>query len=348
MFKKLFSTFHIPVRLHFIFWISYFIFNFIRYGSINDDYWYSFKSNLVEFPLNIIITYFTIYYLIPKFILKKKYFNFFVLFILALILFYLVRTGLNYILVTKNIWPEASGLQRAFTFNHVIEVTIGAVYVIAFVSAIKLTFEWIREKGKNDELQKVQLQTELNFLKTQIQPHFFFNTLNNLYSLVIKKSPNAPDVVMKLSEIMQYVIYEVKESKISLLKEINYIYSYLELEKLRYGNRVVSDLRIKGNIDELKIPPLLFLPFIENCFKHGVKNNENVKVDINFEVRNNFLYFTVSNTFQNNEETTIKHGIGIENVKRRLQLLYNKDFSLKTSVENNKFKVLLKLPIDED
>jgi two-component system, LytTR family, sensor kinase len=348
MFKKLFSTFHIPVRLHILFWTAYFIFNFVRYGSINHDYWYSFKSNLVEFPLNIIITYFTIYYLIPKFILKKKYFKFFVLFILALILFYLVRTGLNYILVTKNIWPEASGLQKAFTFNHVVEVTIGAVYVIAFVSAIKLTFEWIREKGKNDELQKMQLQTELSFLKTQIQPHFFFNTLNNLYSLVIKKSPNAPDVVMKLSEIMQYVIYEVKEPKISLLKEINYIYSYLELEKLRYGNKVISDLSIKGNIDELKIPPLLFLPFIENCFKHGIKNNDNVKVDINFEVRNNFLYFTVSNTFQNNKETPIKHGIGIENVRRRLQLLYDKDFSLKTSVENNKFKVLLKLPIDED
>ncbi len=348
MFKKLFSTFHIPIRFHLLFWTSYFTFNFVRYGSINNDYWYSFKSNLVEFPLNIIITYFTIYYLIPKFILKKKYFNFFVLFILALILFYLVRTGLNYILVTKNIWPEAAGLQRAFTFNHVVEVTIGAIYVITFVSAIKLTFEWIREKGKNDELQKMQLQTELNFLKTQIQPHFFFNTLNNLYSLVIKKSPDAPDAILKLSEFMQYVIYEVKEPEISLLKEINYIYSYLELEKLRYGNKVVSDIRINGNIDELKIPPLLFLPFIENCFKHGVKNNDNVKVYINFELRNNFLYFTVSNTFQNNKETPIKHGIGIENVKRRLLLLYDKDFSLKTSVKDNKFNVLLKLPINED
>ncbi len=348
MFKKLFSTFHIPVRYHFIFWISYFIFNFIRFGSINHDYWYSFKSNLVEFPLNIIISYFTIYYLIPKYILSKKYFKFFIWFAVSLFLFYMVRTALNYILVTKNIWPEAEGLHKAFSFDHVVEVTIGAVYVIAFVSAIKLTFEWIREKSKNDELQKVQLQTELNFLKTQIQPHFFFNTLNNLYSLVIKKSPNAPDVVLKLSEIMQYVLYEVKEPKISLLKEINYLYSYLELEKLRYGNKVKSNIRIEGNIDDLEIPPLLFLPFIENCFKHGVKNNDNVKVDISFEISSNFLFFTVKNTIHKNELKSVKHGIGIENVNRRLELLYGNKYKLDTNINNNIFQVRLKLPINEN
>lgn len=261
----------------------------------------------------------------------------------------MVRTGLSYILVTKNIWPEMEGFHRAFSFDHVVEVTIGAIYVIAFVSAIKLTFEWMREKSKNDELQKVQLQTELNFLKTQIQPHFFFNTLNNLYSLVINKSPNAPDVVMKLSEIMQYVLYEAKEPKISLLKEIDYLYSYLELEKLRYGEKVISDISIEGNIDDLEITPLLFLPFIENCFKHGVKNSDNVKVEISFEIRRNFLYFTVQNTIKKNQLKSVKHGIGIENVNRRLQLLYGNRYILDTGVvDNNIFKVLLKLPINEN
>jgi len=345
MFKKLFSRFHIPIRLHIIFWATYFIFNFIRYGSINNDYWYSLKSNLVEFPLNIIITYFTIYFLIPKYIVKKKYFQFFILLILSLILFYSVRTGLNYILVTKEIWPEAEGLHNAFTFDHIVEVTIGVVYVIALVSAIKLTFEWIQEKRKNDELQKIQLQTELDLLKSQIQPHFFFNTLNNLYALVIKKSPNAPDVVLKLSEIMQYVIYDVNEPKISLLKAINYIHSYLELEKLRYGSQIKSNLSIHGNIDEIEIPPLIFLPFIENCFKHGTKNNDDIKVDIAFEVNNNFLFFTVKNTFHNIDEIRVKRGLGIKNVERRLQLLYDKEFTLETKIDNNNFNVYLKLPI---
>lgn len=348
MFKKVFSEFRIPVRFHLLFWTLYFIFNFFRFATINNDYWYSLKSNLIEFPLNIVITYFTIYFLIPRYILKKKYIHFFALFTLSLILFYLVRTGLNYILVTKEIWPEAQGNQEPFTLIHVVELIIGAVYVIALVSAIKLTYDWVNEKRRNDELQRAQLQTELNFLKSQIQPHFFFNTLNNLYALVIKNSPNAPNVVMKLSEIMQYVLYEVKEPRIGLMKSINYLYSYLELEKLRYGDRVKSEISIDGNIEDIEIPPLLFLPFIENCFKHGTGHQGDIKVLIDFVIKDNFLYFTVQNTFSKNKNTAPKHGIGIKNVKRRLDLLYGNKYSLKTKSKLNIFTVNLKLPLDEN
>ncbi|MCA0931207.1 histidine kinase [Lutimonas saemankumensis] len=348
MFRKLFSEFRIPLRYHLLFWLIYFVFNFFRFASINNDYWYSLKSNLIEFPLNIVITYFTIYYLIPRFILKKKYLQFFLLFIPSLLLFYLIRTGLNYILVSENIWPEAQGNQEPFTVIHVVELVIGAIYVIALVSAIKLTYDWANEKKRNEDLQRVQLQTELNFLKSQIQPHFFFNTLNNLYALVIKQSPNAANVVMKLSEIMQYVLYEVKEPKISLLKSINYLYSYLELEKLRYGDRVKSEISIDGDIDEVEVPPLLFLPFIENCFKHGARNQEDINVLISFAVQDNFLYFTVTNNYVKPVEAKPKHGIGIENVKRRLQLLYGSEYSLKIRAKVNEYSVNLKLPLHED
>ena len=345
MFKNLVADFKIPIRFHFLFWSTYFIFNVIRFGSLNNDYWYSLKSNLVEFPLSIIYTYFIIYFIIPKFIVKKKYVQFFIYFILSLVIFYLIKTGLIYLLVTKNVWPENEGF-NAFTFDHIVEVTIGVLYVAALGATLKLTYEWVNEKRRNEELQKTQLQTELNFLKTQIQPHFFFNTLNNLYALVINKSENAPDVVLKLSEIMQYILYEVKEPKISLLKAINYIYSYLELEKLRYGDKVKSDIQIIGNIDEVDVPPLLFLPFIENCFKHGTFNNDNIKVDITFEIKDNFLFFTVENTFEKNDEKSVRQGIRIENVKRRLQLLYGDNFTLNTTINKNNFKVLLKLPLE--
>lgn len=336
------------MRYHLLFWVIYFIFNFFRFASINNDYWYSLKSNLIEFPLNIVITYFTIYYLIPKFILKKKYLQFFLLFSFSLLMFYLVRTGLNYILVTKNIWPEAQGVQEPFTLIHVVELVIGAIYVIALVSAIKLTYDWVNEKKRNDDLQRMQLETELNFLKSQIQPHFFFNTLNNLYALVIKKSPNAPNVVLKLSEIMQYVLYEVKEPKISLMKSINYLYSYLELETLRYGERVKSEISIDGNIDDVEVPPLLFLPFLENCFKHGTNHDEDINVAITFVVKDNFLYFTVENNYVPRSDRKTKHGIGIENVKRRLQLLYGNDYQLRTRSKGNIYTVNLKLPLYEN
>jgi LytS/YehU family sensor histidine kinase len=283
--------------------------------------------------------------LIPRFILKKKYLQFFLYFVMSLVIFYIVRTGLNYLLVSKDLWPEAQGQQEPFTLIHIVEVMIGTIYVVALVSAIKLAYDWISEKRKNDELQRIQLQTELDFLKSQIQPHFFFNTLNNLYALVIKQSPNAPDVVMKLSEIMQYVLYEVKEPKVSLLKAINYLHSYLELEKLRYGDRVKSDISIEGDIDDVDIPPLIFLPFIENCFKHGVKEEGDIKVNINFAVRGKFLYFSVENSLDGNKDSAPKHGIGIENVKRRLDLLYGKKYALETAASDETFKVFLKLPL---
>jgi len=153
-------------------------------------------------------------------------------------------------------------------------------------------------------------------------------------------------VVLKLSEIMQYVLYDAKEGKINLLKEINYIYSYLDLEKLRYGDKVKSEIKIIGNIDDIEIPPLLFLPFIENCFKHRDTNNDDIKVDIRFEITNNFLFFTISNTFHQPNKKKQKYGIGIENVKRRLQLLYGENFTLKTKIKKPVFKVLLKFPIE--
>ena len=339
------TSYKIPLKYHFIFWISYFLFNFIRWGSYFNDYLYSLKSNLVEFPLHIIIVYFNIYYLIPRFIVNKKYFKYFLYFSCSLGVIYLLRTSLNYLLVSKNIWPEAVGLHSAFSFNHVVAVILGEIYVIALVSAIKLTVDWIFEKKKNDSLIKEQLSNELKFLRTQIQPHFFFNTLNNLYALTLEKSDNAPVVILKLSEMMQYVLYDVKDTNISLLKEINYIHNYLELEKLRYGDHVSSKLNVVGNVGNIKVPPLLFLPFIENCFKHGATNSDHIIVDISFQKKGKELLFKVENNFNFHNKIEIKHGIGINNVKRRLHLLFQDKFKLKINTEGNKFVVVLKIPI---
>jgi len=328
------------------FWVGYFTFNIIRWGSYFDDYWYSVKSNLVEFPLHIILVYVNIYFFIPKFILTKKYKSYIFLFILSLGLVYVIRTELNYFLVTKNIWPEAETTQQAFTFNHIIAVILGEVYVVAFASAIKLTFDWIYEIKRSKELEKVQLRTELNFLKSQIQPHFFFNTLNNLYALTLEKSEVAPSVVLKLSDIMQYVLYDAKEPLISLFNEINYIQVYLDLERLRYGDKIESTTNIIGDIEDIHVPPLLFLPFIENCFKHGIKENEQIQLTINFEnVKNKWLIFKVENTYNKLSELNSKHGIGIKNVERRLQLLFKDNFDLKVTSTQNTYSMRLKIPI---
>ena len=336
----------IPIKYHFIFWITYFSLNIIRWGSYFNDYWYSIKSNLVEFPLHILIVYYNIYYLFPYFILKKKYYKFFVYFILSLTFLYLLRTGLNYLLVSENIWPEADGIQNAFTFNHVVAVILGEIYVIAFASSIKLIFDWIYENNRAESLQANQLKTELQFLKAQIQPHFFFNTLNNLYALTLERSKQAPEVVLKLSEIMEYILYDAKEPRIRLLNEINYIQNYIDLEKLRYGDKVSVQINMQGNIETQSVPPLLFLPFIENCFKHGAVENNKLNVLIEFEVtHNNVLRFYVINNYNSFPQNKTNHGIGNQNVLRRLELLYKDKFSLDIKTEDESYIVELLIPL---
>jgi len=341
------SSYTIPLKYHVIFWASYFIFNVIRWGSYYQDYWYSFKSNLVTFSMSMILVYVNIYVLFPKFILKKNYAKYLLSFLVVLCVFYVVRTELIYSFINENVWPESDSPQKAYSFNHILVVFLTGIYDVALVTTIKLTADWIFEKKRTEQLQKIQLRTELNFLKTQIQPHFFFNTLNNLYALSIEKSDKAPEMILKLSEIMQYVLYDAKEPKISLLKEINYINNYLELEELRFGKSVTYDLDIVGNIDDVFVPPLLFLPFIENCFKHGTKENDRMKVEINFEKISEQLVFSVKNNFNKNSTTILntKHGIGILNVKRRLKLLYNENYKLKTNIFEQEFDVNLKIPI---
>ncbi len=337
----------IPIRYHIYFWVTYFIINVIRWGSYFGDYVYSFKSNLVEFSIHIILAYFTLYYLLPKYIIKRKYKIFILYFFFLLILVYFIRTGLNYFLVSHNIWPEALNNQKAFTLNHFIAVVFGEIYVIALVSGIKLTADWLVEKTRLEQLKKEKLKTELQLLKSQIRPHFFFNTLNNLYALTLEKSDLAPELVLKLSDVMEFVIYDSKKNKISLGEEIKYIKNYIAIEKIRFKNRVAEQITYDKSILNIQIPPLLFLAFVENSFKHGLINQKKMEITISFKKTNsNQLLFSITNTYKPKQEfKNKKHGMGIKNIKRRLELLYQNQYTLKITPQENVFTVSISIPI---
>lgn len=336
----------IPFKYHVIFWLGYFIFNVVRWGSYFNDYWYSLKSNLVEFPIHIIVVYINVYWLIPKLILRKRYWTYLFSLIGMLAMVYLVRTGLNYVLVTKNIWPEAESVGQFLQLNHIIAVVLGELYVVTFVSAIKLLIDWTIEKQRNEDLAKLQLSTELKYLRTQIQPHFFFNTLNNLYALTLIKSDNAPQLVIKISDMMEYVLYEVNSTKAGLLDEINYINNFIDIARLRFNESIDCETDITGDIEDVEVPPLLLLPFIENCFKHGLKDSEKVNVTMSFEIiKRDYLEFTLVNSFNPKSNITNVDGIGIANTKRRLSLLFANDYVLETKIEGDLFHLFLKIPI---
>jgi len=322
------------------------LFNTLKWGHYFDDYWYSLKSNIVEFTIHIFIVYGHIFYLIPKFIYKKKYKTYFGVMLLILGLFYVIRTELNILLVTKEIWPESEFPSHFFDIDHILQVTLGEIYVISFVTAIKFVAEWFIEKKKNEELARLQLNTELKYLRTQIQPHFFFNTLNNLYALTLIKSENAPRLVLKLSDMMQYILYEVEASKVSLLQEINHINNFLDIEHLRFPNKIEAEMDITGNIDDVEVPPLLFLSFIENCFKHGLSDDHKISIQMGFEITNdNYLVFKLSNSFDSSKNEESKHGIGLQNAERRLQLLFGNNFKLYANAVDNMYSLFLKIPV---
>jgi LytS/YehU family sensor histidine kinase len=199
--------------------------------------------------------------------------------------------------------------------------------------------DWLKEHKRLTDLEKIQMETELMFLKTQISPHFFFNTLNNIYSLAIEKSDKTPKIILKLSDLMRYLLYETKPKRQRLEKEIMCIQDYLDLERIRYGENLEINMDISGDISDKKIAPILLLSFVENSIKHGAnKNIGKIKIDIDFQIKEDFLYFKISNPipaiskYQNSIEN--QGGIGLDNVKKRLALGYKKN-QYKLDIEQN-------------
>jgi two-component system LytT family sensor kinase len=337
---------NIKTQHHFWFWLVYFLLNFLRWGAYFNDYTYSLKSNIVEFGLDIPLAYFNLFILIPRYVMTSKYYKYILSILISLILFYLLRTGLIYYIVSKDIWPEANREYKPFEINHIISVCIGELYVLAMVSSIYLTLIWLAERERNRALKENQFKMELKYLKSQIQPHFFFNTLNNLYALSLESSNKVSDVILKLSKLMEYVLYDVKGIKFAtLIKEIDYIQNYIEIEKLRFENVEVT-INLESNIDDVKVPPLLLISLIENAFKHGGANNKNLKIRINFKIINDsILQFEILNNFVLSHNLKTKKGIGLMNTKKRLKLIFLNNFKLEQQVKFNYYIIRLQIPI---
>jgi sensor histidine kinase YesM len=280
--KRLFK---ITRRHHVLFWSVYFLLNMLRWGNYFDDYLYSLKTNIIGFPVHMILVYLNIIVLMPRFVYKRKYFMYIIFLIASLLLMVFMKFNLTFFLVSENIWPEGPSVIHDFTFTYAIDMMIGELYVITFVTAIKITMDWLEEQKRVAALEKMQSDTELLFLRSQISPHFFFNTLNNIYSLSIEKSEKTPRIILKLSELMRYLLYETKTKRQSLEKEIICIQNYLDLERIRYGELLKINMNISGDILDKKIAPILLLSFVENAFKHGAnKNIGNVTIDIDFRI----------------------------------------------------------------
>ncbi|MBP4136898.1 sensor histidine kinase [Flavobacterium geliluteum] len=343
------KLYRIPLHYHIIFWLTYFLFNTFRWGSYFNDYLYSFKTNLLGFPIHMTLCYLNILIFMPYLVYRKKYILYIISVLAAIFMMVIVKFNLTYLLITHEVWPEGPETIDKLTLNYTIDMMMGELYVITFVTAIKITLDFLKEQKRVTDLERSQLETELLFLKSQISPHFFFNTLNNIYSLSVEKSNKTPKIVLKLSELMRYMLYETKSKRQTLENEILCIQNYLDLERIRNDDRLEVNMSISGDIHDKEISPIILLTFIENAFKHGVnKNTGKVVININFKIKGDFLHFTISNPTpeitQHKENFNKSSGIGIENVKKRLELGYNKN-DYKLSFKNKKDIFVVKLVI---
>ena len=216
-----------------------------------------------------------------------------------------------------------------------------------FSTGIKVINQWLLSEQRNKEIANEKLKAELSFLKAQINPHFLFNTLNNIYALATDRSEYTAPAVMKLSNIMRYVLTEARNDLVPLEKEIQFTRHYIELQKMRLTDKSSVDFTVKGDPIGRQITPLLFLPFVENAFKYGISTRELSPVTILLEIKEDSLYFTVSNHKHINSSLRVANntGIGINNTRRRLDLLYNDHYTLTISDEPATFDVHLNIQV---
>jgi len=245
-------------------------------------------------------------------------------------------------------FPETLEKFEFFSFQLVFRIL--KIYPpVILAASIKLFLEWYQDQQIFQQLEKDKLQAELKFLKSQIHPHFLFNILNSLYALTLKKSSKAPEVVLKLSELLNYMLYDCNSTIVPLKKEISLINDYIELEKLRYGKKLDIEINVNNKIGDHQIAPLLLLPFIENSFKHGVSKKVSDKwIKINLSILENELLLNVinsKNSKHNENEQDYTEGIGLLNVKRRLDLLYENKYYLEINESENEFEVNLQLQL---
>lgn len=316
---------------HLVFWIGMFFINYTFYTLGQYESFTVFIVNLLSLlPAQLMAAYLMVYVLIPRLIFRKKYVLFWLSFLITGYIFLvLTRTMTIYMVeaILERGYPKDGPVEILTNIRHLMSRYFLVVYFPTLVMVlIHTVLHRAKEIKQIDTLQIEKTTAELNFLKAQIHPHFLFNTLNNLYALTLRKSDAAPEVVLKLSSMLDYMLYQCKGPTVPIYKEIQLIENYIELELLRYGNRL--DLTFEHEVDDpqVSIAPMILLSFVENAFKHGASGDiDQPRVHISLRVRQSHLQFTVFNTkspIKQRDEADFRKGIGQGNIQRQLELLY--------------------------
>lgn len=349
----------IPV-FYLIYWLVYLLFFSIQrffakqfvltsIGLVSAHGFYeSLITNLIYLPEVIISTHLVVSFLLPRYYFRSEFRKFYFFLSVTIIIYpslpYLIRT-----FIVEKIYP----LSEEYTFYNYFAAMLIYVFGMAPLAWVKIARHLREEALITQKIDKDRLEAllklkeaELKLLKSQLHPHFLFNTLNNLYALVIEKSDRAPDLIIRLSDMLSYIIYDCKSEKVPLSKDIEFIKNYIEVQKVRFDNCNIR-FTMKGEMDNKKIAPMILHTFIDNSFKHGAEMDpENPWIRIALTSSNDSIFLTVINSTMNklNAEESAE-GIGISNTRKRLEMLYRDKHELVLQKTHHRFAVFLKMKL---
>lgn len=342
---KIFNTLFFQ---HFVFWCLVFIYYTSTALKRGEDVFSVIKFTSFELLLQITIAYTIIYILIPKLLNKnKKGFFFFYVFLMIVMAHVIFSIYLNFYTIQGIDFDAYTGFIERITYKYGYVTTFVSYF---FPTALLLVFNYFKQQQEVASLLEQKKTNELNALKNQLNPHFLFNTLNNLYTLSLKKSDKTPQVIAKLSDILDYILYRCKNDFVPIKNEVELLHNYIALEKVRYGKRV--NITFNENVDDnVEIAPLILLTFLENTFKHGVSQEINMAI-ISIDIIGNskFIEFKIYNSKPNISEkdsTSERDSIGLNNIKKQLSLLYPNRYQLDIVNEKNYYRVYLKIILND-
>jgi hypothetical protein len=333
--------------LHVLAWTVYL--TFFALAGANPDFklkyriWYVVSVAITDIPL----FYFFYGYAVPRLLAGKRGWYFAILLLLMLGIYPFARFTLDGILIyyVEGYFSPFVGQLSTTSWAIYLIRALSGLFVIAMAGIGRFTFDWFKNARIRRELENQNLTSELAFLKSQINPHFLFNTLNNIHTLAYKKSDGAAESIMKLSELMRYMLYESDTQRVSLDTEIQHLKSFIGLQALRFKIDDIVDLEIEGDTVNRTIAPLILLPFVENAFKHGYNLKRSGAIRIRIKTHNHI------NVSVENEKPPVGQviekdevgGIGLENISRRLELIYMSNYTLTIDDTSTHFKVNLTL-----
>jgi LytS/YehU family sensor histidine kinase len=329
--------------LHISFWVLYFSY---RVYDINEYLGFRKAAMYTGLPMsfNIIACYIHYVLILPILFKDKKwgkYFLWLLILLSAVISFRILAENEILSQLSKN-----ETYYKTLKLTRVVSTLWDTLSFLIFTGMIRFVLDWFELENRRKQLENEKLTAELNYLKSQINPHFLFNTLHNLNSLVYAGAKNATEVIIKLSNIMRYMIYESGKERVALSSEIEYMNDYIHLESIRLNNSFRLDFKIDGPFEQVKIAPLMLITFLENAFKHGVSDREpDCWINVRLTVTEKQLRYHVSNKKINVRQNKLKSGFGLDNVKKRLELSYPDNYSLLVNELEDSYRIDLTIQL---